>query len=253
MRCLCFCMFFLAFAIVTIEARATTLATATYDTDSYIFVGTNSEFDPGVTNTEDFTGGTVESDNTHIVFGVVKFEDLTALDTKANGGGDKFLKLTVGALPGDSTVAISAAKEDIESDTNGYPSGFFSGNPAGNENDRLQWYMDNVKGDDATYGGYDGGAAHLGAFDVTAFGDIYLDVTATVDGWIDGSAANHGFGLWGINVPGGLGNTLDFVSSDNPAGGGPELVSQIPEPSAITLSVLAIAGLGFRRKRLGTL
>src|SRR5262245_40577505 len=81
-------------------ASAAALATATYDNDSYMFVGLNSETEPGITLTEDFSAGIVAQNNAHFIFGVVKFGNLTALTTKGAGGGDKYLKLSTATFPG---------------------------------------------------------------------------------------------------------------------------------------------------------
>ena len=89
----------------------------------------------------------------------------------------------------------------------------------------------------------------MGVLEVSAMGDYYLDVTATVDSWIDGSAVKNGFGLWGADVVSSQGNTFDFVSSDNTSGGGPELVSVVPEPSSLFLVFVALGLIGWLRKR----
>ncbi|MCP4193753.1 MAG: PEP-CTERM sorting domain-containing protein [Planctomycetaceae bacterium] len=229
--------------------EAATLANANWDTDSYIAFGTNNEFDPGITINTDYSGGADNPALVHFNFGVIKFDDLAGLSTKSAGGGDKFLKLSTLSVPGASTIGVSAAKLDISSTTDGYPSPSFPGTPAGDGLARLQWYQSNIKGNDAAFGGYAGGADHLGVLEVPAMGDYYLDVTSTVDAWIDGSEANNGFGLWGADVAGGQGNSFDFISSDNAAGGGPQLVSAVPEPSSLVLTVLAIGFIGLLRRR----
>jgi hypothetical protein len=246
-------LFALAMSVVVLisnSASAATLATATFDTDSYMFVGTNAQFDVGITIGTDYSAGVLDSNNTHFNFGVLQFGNLAGIQTIANGGPSKYLKLSTHSFPGASSVAVSVAQADINSDTNGYPGGFFfPGNPSGTDTSRLQWYFDNIKGDDPTYGGYAGGADHVGVLNVTAPGMVVLDVTSVVDAWIDGSVPNYGFGLWGVNVSGGQGNTFDFTSMSNPSGFVPVLATTVPEPGSLALGALSVIGMSLSRKR----
>ena len=116
---------------------------------------------------------------------------------------------------------------------------------------RQQWYADNIKGNDASYGGYAGGATHIGVMDVTNNVHAFsLDVTAVVDAWIDGSVQNFGFGVWGVDAPGAIGGTFDFASMNNPLGNGPILSSvSIPEPTSLAFVAVTLCGLVLRRKQ----
>ncbi len=206
------------------RGQAETLKAATYDVDSYMFMGFNTSDERGLTLTKDLSAGVVAADNAHFIFAVIKFDDIEGLSTKAAGGGDKFLRLSTDTFPGPATVAASIARADIEADdASGYPSPLFSMNPFGTNLDRLRWYMQNIKGDDPAFGGYAGGATHVGILEVDAPGTYQIDVTSAVDSWIDGSRPNFGFGLWGVAVSGGQGNTFDLASLENPSGGGPVL------------------------------
>jgi hypothetical protein len=207
------------------RAWAEMIVPATYDVDSYMFIGYNINAERGLTLTEDFSEGIVAPNNAHFVFSVIKFGDLGGLSTKAAGGGDKFLRLSTDTFPGPATIALSIAQADIEADDEtGYPSLLFDGNRNGLNVDRLRWYMDNIKGDDPAFGGYAGGAPHIGVFDISSPGTYQLDVTAAVDAWISESQPNYGFGLWGIEVSGGQDNTFDLAALENPGGNGPALV-----------------------------
>jgi hypothetical protein len=238
-------------AVCTQSASAATLAGVTFDTDSYIFIGANNEFDPGVSLSSDYSLGVLDSANTHIIFGLMKFGDLTGLATVANGGPSKFL--TVKTLhPGAAQYAVSVAGADI---INGYPStsGSFNG-PAGTDTARLQWYFDNIKGDDASYGGYAGGAQHVGVFNFAGGPNTYsLDVTAAVDAWIDGTVPNNGFGLWAVTSPGGLGTPFDLASRENTSVVGSRLTDvSVPEPASMALVLVGLAGsLCVRRRFAG--
>lgn len=233
------------------SASAVTLSGATYDTDSYIFIGTNNEFDPGVSLSTDYSGGVLDINNSHIIFGVIKFGNLSGLATVANGGPSKFL--TVKTLnPGSASYAVSVAGGDIVST---YPSsaGSFIG-PDGSATDRLQWYFNNIKGDDSAYGGYAGGADHVGVFNFAGAPNTYsLDVTAVVDAWIDGTVPNNGFGLWAVSSPGGLGAPFDLASAENSLFAGAQLTDvAAPEPATIGLVLVGLAGsLCVRRRFAG--
>lgn len=246
----------LLLAAINSSTLAATLATATFDTDSYIFVGTNNEFQPGISAFTDYTGGVLDAfSNTHFNFGVIKFDNLAGLQTVANGGPSKYLTLET-MQAGCGLYAFSVAGTDIH---NGYPttSGSFNG-PAGDGGARLQWYFDNIKGDDATYGGYAGGADHIGVLSVSGAPSVYsLDVTAVVDAWIDGTVPNYGFGVWAVSTTSTQGSDLDFASMENPLTGGsyfgPRLTSiAVPEPATVGLVLLGLAGGAFVRRRIGT-
>ncbi|RIK84766.1 MAG: hypothetical protein DCC68_00295 [Planctomycetota bacterium] len=204
-----------------------TIVPATYDVDTYMFVGLNTNAEPGLSVSTDYSAGVVANNNAHFIFTVIKFDDLGGLATKAAGGGDKFLRLSTHNFPGPSTIAVSIAKADIDADDGtGYPSPLFPGNGGlqGTNTDRLRWYMANIKGDDPQYGGYAGGAKHVGEFDIPAAGTYQLDVTTAVDAWISGTRPNFGFGVWSVADAGVQGNTFDFASLENPNGNGPALV-----------------------------
>lgn len=242
-------------ALTTLPASAATLASATYDTDSYVFIGTNNWTDVGVSTFPDVSGGVLDANESHFNFAVIKFDDLTGIDTVTNGGPSKFLTLETLAS-GNAVVAFSVAGDDVQ---NGYPStsgtgpGAFNG-PGGGALDRLQWYFDNIKGDDANYGGYAGSAEHIGVLNLGAQGTYSLDVTSIVDAWIDGSVANNGFGVWAPSTSGGQGSPLDFASLQNPVLGnpyyGPLLTSiAVPEPTSVAMALLSIAAMTLARRR----
>jgi hypothetical protein len=219
----------LTIALVSTAGRAATIATATYDNDSYMFVGTNNEIEPSLGLTEDYSAGVVAQNNAHFIFGVVKFGNLAGLTTKSSGGGEKYLQISTSNFPGPSSVAVSIALADIDAnDLTGYPSPLFPGNRFGLNTDRLRWYMNNIKGNNAAFGGYAGGAPHVGVMEFNAAGTFYLKVTDAVDAWISGTRPNYGFGLWGISVSGEQGNTFDLASANHPSITGPVLVNSLP-------------------------
>ena len=242
-----------ALGAVSSVTRATTLATASYDNDSYVYFGSSNATAGGITTTADVSGGNIYDGADflgHHTFAVVKF-DVSGLDTLANGGPQKFLTLDW-LQAGAAEVAVSVAQADIETSYTFGP--FFPQD--GNEEARLQWYFDNIKGNDASYGGYAGGAPHVGVVALGGAGSYSLDVTAVVDAWIDGAAPNYGFGVWAVSSAGGMGAPQDFASSEYAGPGafqGPRLNSQpVPEPATWTMAVVACGALAWRRRSVHT-
>jgi hypothetical protein len=86
-------------------------------------------------------------------------------------------------------------------------------------------------------------------------GAYSVDVTAVVQGWVDGSAPNYGFAL--VQQSEGFGNTQRRFASSGAGTPGPALYvlyqepGEIPEPVTLCLAGLAAAGLGgyVRRRR----
>lgn len=247
----------LCFALVAVAAALTsqgsvaanTIATATFDTDSYVWFGSNNDTAAGITTGTDFSGGVVSEANAHFNFGVVQFEDLSGLQTVANGGGSKFLTMDWMQI-GAAQVGVSVAGDDYLTT---YPPGVDFGNNAPFAEARLTWYHDNIKGDDASFGGYAGGAQHVGAFDLLGQGAYSIDVTAIVDAWIDNPSSNHGFGLWAVSSAGAQGSSLDFASLESSAPfAGPRLTSiAIPEPTTAGLLAIGVVGLSAARRKRG--
>jgi hypothetical protein len=222
------------------HSRGDTIVHATYDVDSYMFLGYNTVAERGLSLTEDFSGGVIANNNSHFIFSLIKFDDLTGLKTKAAGGGDKFLRLATDTFPGPATVGVSIALADIEADDQtGYPSPMFENSQiflGKTGSDRLRWYKSNIKGDDPAYGGYAGGAPHLGVINFSAAGTYQIDVTEAVDSWVSGARPNFGFGLWGVSVVVEDRDAFDLVSLENPNAStlGPALIvsgeSSTPAP-----------------------
>ncbi|MBN1853463.1 MAG: hypothetical protein JW829_12090 [Pirellulales bacterium] len=247
----CFILFVIGIFFPLVgNARGDTLACATFDVDAYNYMGTDAygfpnDYRNGLTVGHDNSGGLLQNPDTgkyyvHIPFAVIQFDSLEGIETRANGGPNKYLTLTTTIFKDYSdpyVIGVSVAMADIDSNTDGYPipigqnPPFFPGNPTGESIDRLQWYFDNIKGDDDAYGGYAGGAIHVGILDVPEPGTYSLDVTTAVDGWIDGSIENYGFGLWGVSLPWpysyypGPGDQIEFASIEHGTIPGPTLES----------------------------
>lgn len=217
------------------HAFADTLATASLDTGSYIYFGVDYGGTDNFLIATDYSMGNhvldAHGNPAHFLFGVIVF-DVSGL----TAAGDKYLTITSSSVPGPSTIAVSVAQADIMTD---YP---WPGGPT-NAAARLQWYQDNIKGDNAAYGGYAGGAPHVGVIEVPTPGSYSIDVTDEVNSWISGTP-NYGFGLWGVSVGNVmLQETMQIATIENPNGLGPRLTSApVPEPTNMMLAFVGLLG-----------
>ncbi|MFN3166908.1 MAG: PEP-CTERM sorting domain-containing protein [Phycisphaeraceae bacterium] len=173
----------LAAAVALVGGLATAPASAlavpnTLDTDSYVFIGTNSRFSPELTVGVDLSGQGIY----HFNFGVIEFDDLSALGP----AGGKYLRLEAEAyaitevideFPVTTLSPNGSAQFKVVSLESPYSDYLAASDKAG-------WYDANV-GDAPAVA--TGSFAGLGAFD--------LDVTAAVNDWINGVTANHGLAL----------------------------------------------------------
>lgn len=207
--------------MAALSSHAAPLATASFDSDSYVFASTNNLGDPFITVSAYSGAG-------HFNFGVVEF-DVSGLSTT----GDKYLTLeavnytdgSLGALPqptGTATVHVGLMPTSWS-------------NYLG-QADKLSWFNTNILT-----------MPSVGDFVFTNQQVRQLDVTGVVNDWILNNTTNNGFALW--MTSGGL---VDLTSSDAPGGTLPTLDS-VPEPSwaalGIGLPVLALALRRLLRKR----
>ena len=206
-----------------LSAQATDLATASYDSDSYIHFGIDSAFAPEMT-----VGAHLPTIN-HFNFGVIEFE-ISGLSS----AGGKFLHLdlevfrttvtdengptgaTEDLAAGNATLRLVALGED-------YRTGYA---PA---SDKRGWYDTNLYGQDV-----------IAAVTLTDAGVFSIDVTDTVNAWIADTNTNHGFGLIVES-----GSPIELGATE---GGNGAVLTNVPEPGAA-----AILGLGalfmLRRRR----
>jgi hypothetical protein len=101
--------------------------------------------------------------------------------------------------------------------------------------DLSTWYQSNLFG-----------RARVAEVDLTQAGQVQIDVTSTVNGWISNPTTNFGFGLVGLtSTP--LATTARFYSSEAAGNLGPVLV---PEPAVGSLLACGFAvALANRRRR----
>lgn len=204
------------------SARGEVLATAAWDTDSYVYFGTNSVTSPEITLGEPTPPGV----DPHYNVGFIAF-DVSGLSP----AGRKYLQVEpntgTAALP--STVRVAA----LLADTTGY---FAAADAA----ERATWLATNAYAQPP--------AATLAIS--AAGGKHYADITDVVNHWIDNPAQNHGLALW--RVGGGDFESPELYSMDDPMGRGPA-INSVPEPSSVALAAMAamaLIGVVGRRHRM---
>jgi hypothetical protein len=211
-------------------ALASNLATASYDTDSYLSFSTNNETSASTTIGRDirpayeFNFAAIEFDNA----------DLNGLST----AGDKFLVIEV-------LDFVTS-----ESTDGGRPT--FSSSDTGNATIKVvglgQSFDEYLAAASATewYDTYLGDAAADATGSRTTLGKLYFDVTDVVNGWINDPTTNHGFGL--VLTDGDdlieIGATDDFFETGTYS----PTLSSVPEPGSMAMLALGAVGL-FRRRR----
>lgn len=217
-----------ALGFVAASSQAAVLANPTFDTDSYIFTGSNQQFDPQITIGQSLQG---TPGHPHFNFGVIEF-DVSSLNT----AGDKFLRLSaldyVVGQPGSQTHSPTGnATVQLVALDETFAQYLASGN-------FQAWYDTHVQNP---------GVTPVGTFNFTDLSTEYVDVTATVNGWINDSTTNKGFALF---QTAGSGNvelaSMTYPTDENLR---PALVDVVPEPSSSAMLALGSLALLARRKK----
>jgi len=178
--------FLAAFALAGSPLWGATLATATYDADSYIFVGTNKEFDLEISINAHREPDEAFPVFGHFNFGFIRF-DLTGVPRE----GRKYLSvelLNFIVIPEDQPLAPPARTDTGEAVVHvvAPPRGdYFSPSVA-----KGDWYRLFVFEQPKV------GTFNFAATEGVGTGRYTIDVTDIVNAWLDGTAENHGFALW---------------------------------------------------------
>ncbi|MBC2601515.1 hypothetical protein [Puniceicoccus vermicola] len=201
-------------------ANAVVLADADFDTYSYVFMGTNNTGAPTV-NVSQYSGAG------HFTFGVISF-DVSELSVS----GDKYLSLQASGYPdgsmGPGSVPIGTGTVNVGVLGESYSDYLDSG-------DKLAWFNSNVLT-----------LTPVGEMTFTNGGVSSMDVTSSVNDWIDSGSSNYGFVFWTTDNAG-----VQIVSSDATSGYTPALTSSaVPEPETFGAIAGALAlGLAVCRRR----
>jgi hypothetical protein len=192
----------------TATSAAVVLTTAVYDTDSYVYFGTNNVASPEITLGEPPVG------DPHYNIGFIEF-DVTGLSL----AGPKYLELepntATAVLP--SSVRVAALDADI--------AGYFAIAPPDYAG-RASWLSTHAYA-----------SAPIATYTFSAAGGKhYADVSSVVNGWIADPSSNHGLAMWRV---GGIDfDSPEIFSMNDPGGRGPA-ISSVPEPGSAVLAAIA--------------
>lgn len=220
----------LAAALAGPSASATTIATTTFDTDSYIPYKTNN-----ATSSEITLG--VPNPGYNFNFGVIEFDDLGAVPA----GGSKFLVVDLEAFVTYGDAPEGGGPPPVELT----PTGSATIKVVGLGSSYGEVYADAGTTASQWYDTYIGNADADATATPTNAGLVSFDVTEVVDGWLNDPTTNHGFGLVvASGQPVELGASSDFLTSDSVA----PTLSTVPEPGSMAILALGAVGLLHRRR-----
>ncbi len=208
-------------------AHAAVLASASFDTDSYIAFKTNNEFGPKTTLgvSQQGTPG-----HPHFNYGVIEF-NVGSLSS----AGNKYLQLSsieyVTGQPGSQTT-LTSGSATVQLVALGESWSDYQASPDG-----AAWYDANVQNPGVTV---------LGTFTFNDQGSRLVDVTTTVNGWINDGSTNKGFALF---ETAGTGNVEIGSMTNTNVALRPALVNAVPEPSSSLLISLGSLFLLLRRRQ----
>ena len=229
-----------ALAVTAPSALGTTIATTTFDTDSYIPFKTNNS-----TATEITVGAVNPGYNFN--FGVIEFGNLDGVSAT----GDKFLVVDLEAFVtlGDPPPGGGAPPTTLT------PTGTATIKVVGLDSSYQSVYADGGTVASAWYDTYIGNATADAEATATNAGLVYFDVTEVVDAWLDTPSSNYGFGLvvtsgqsvelgaGPYEVPDGNGGVIVV-----PTGSVAPALSTVPEPTSLALLAMGVTCV-LRRRR----
>jgi hypothetical protein len=154
--------------------------TPTFDTDSYLFIGTNNQGDSQITlgetqrpGTGHFNFGVLEFDVTSLMSSGQKFLDLNAVEYVTLIGGNGGIPTSQVGPTGAATVQLIALGDS-----------FLNYQSAPN---KIAWYDTYVQG---------AGANVVGTYNFSNQGVVSVNVTSVVNSWLTDSSTNMGFALY---------------------------------------------------------
>lgn len=226
--------------MIASSVSAATLASASFDTDSYIEFGTDNQFNPQIT-----LGASQRPFSGHFNFGVIEFDvtSLTAVGSKyLSLSAVEFVTLTPNPMgppttttstTGNAIVQVVALGVDYNDGVNG------SGSDYVDAASKAGWYDTHVQS---------GSVSVIGTINFNNASTRTIDVTSIVNGWIADGNTNHGFAIFSTsgNVEIASSTYTDDTSLrvalvDTPV--------TAPEPSSAALLGLGALTLLLRRKK----
>jgi len=220
-------LFTIASSALCAASYAAVIATPSYDSDSYLAFKTNNPTSDQITITASQQG----APQYHFLFAAIEF-DVSSLATS----GDKFLRINpvdyVTGQPGSQTHSTTGtATVKLVALTHNWADYQASGNAQ-------TWYDTHVQ---------NGSVPVVGTFNLVDLQAGYVDVTSTLNGWINDGSTNKGFALFSTSGNVELAAMNNANSSLSPAL--VDSVSSVPEPSSAALLGLGGVALIFRRRK----
>jgi len=222
------------------SVRAETIS-ASFDADTYYSQQTYNTARTGILNSGTFHVGmhSLNSDPTydgHFNFAGIEFSNLSGLST----AGSKFLQLNLKDFktPGAIVSGYQGPPAYDYLATGSFRLAVVALGAKFSESETAPlstWYQSNLFG-----------RARVAEVELTQAGQVQIDVTSTVNGWILDPTTNFGFGLVGLTSSP-LATTARFYSMEATGNLGPVLV---PEPAVGSLLAFGFAvALANRRRR----
>jgi hypothetical protein len=185
--------------------RAGTVSVAAFDTDSYLFFGTDNRTDPHITLNPH------AEEHSHFNFGIIRFplEDL-------EGEGPYYLALHLPFFVTGSIEEGFATTDTGEAEISVVALGGDFGRYLQPDVSKRAWYDLHLHGRPVI------GSIAFASENGDGIGWYYLDVTETVEAWRARPETHFGFGLYGVS------GSVDLDSSDGDPATAPRLVDALP-------------------------
>lgn len=185
--------------------RASTVSVAAFDTDSYLFIGTDNRTDPHITLNPH------ADEHSHFNFGVVRFplEDL-------DGAGPYYLALHLPFFVAGSIEEGFETTDTGKAEINVVALGGDFGRYLKPDVSKRAWYDLHLHGQPVI------DSIDFASENGDGIGWYYLDVTEAVEAWRASPETHFGFGLYGVT------GSVDLDSSDGDPETAPRLVNALP-------------------------
>ncbi|MFC5050085.1 DNRLRE domain-containing protein [Rubritalea spongiae] len=219
------------FSVAASTAFSATTLNPTFDTDSYVYVGTNSQYDPQLTIGESFAPA-----HHHFNFAVIEFDVSTLTSGNSHSlslSAVQYINLVDngGGIPTSTPSSTGSATLQIVALGSNFTDDYLT---AGS---KTAWYDTYVQNNSVS----------TITANFTDLETVSVDVSSIVDSWISSPGANNGFAIFSSS-----GNIELASSTHGTESLRPNITSSIaavPEPSSTALLGLGGVALIFRRRR----